>query len=417
MRMGCLVEELAERGHSVLWWGSAFDHFKKEWLYKADTLVALRERVEFFALRGMGYKKNISLSRFLDHRLLSWKFRRLAPSFPAPDVLVASIPPYDLAYEAAVFSSNRSIPYLVDIRDPWPELFVDHCPSFWRGVARFLLGREFRMARKAIFSASMVLSVTEEMLAWGIRCAGREKTGRDRVLGLGFSPLKKGAGGEISSPLKEMAVSWKGKFVVLFLGAISKSHHNPNLLLDAARKTASKNIHFVIAGDGEGFEDIRRQAIGMSNVSLTGWLNRNEIQFVLDLSNVGVCPSSVLLDIPSNKFYCYLFAGLPVVSSFGGEIRELIEKKGVGMTYPPGDVEALVECLNRLWADPVFCRESSQRAMTLFRERFDSRIIYKAFADHIESVAEVGQSHRGEVLPSSQNLNQGKPSGELHLPS
>jgi hypothetical protein len=194
MRMGCLVEELAERGHSVLWWGSAFDHFKKEWLYKADTLVALRERVEFFALRGMGYKKNISLSRFLDHRLLSWKFRRLAPSFPAPDVLVASIPPYDLAYEAAVFSSNRSIPYLVDIRDPWPELFVDHCPSLWRGVARFLLGREFRMVRKAIFSASMVLSVTDEMLAWGIRCAGREKTGRDRVLGLGFSPSEKGGG-------------------------------------------------------------------------------------------------------------------------------------------------------------------------------------------------------------------------------
>lgn len=37
MRTVLLAESLVERRHDVLWWTSAFDHFKKKWIFRTDT--------------------------------------------------------------------------------------------------------------------------------------------------------------------------------------------------------------------------------------------------------------------------------------------------------------------------------------------------------------------------------------------
>jgi hypothetical protein len=66
-----LSDKLIERGHNVLWWISAFDHFKKNWIFKKDTEITLSNGVKVYALKGIGYKKNISLSRYIDHRIIS----------------------------------------------------------------------------------------------------------------------------------------------------------------------------------------------------------------------------------------------------------------------------------------------------------------------------------------------------------
>ena len=37
MRTGALTEVLTSRGHQVVWWTSAFDHFAKRWLWQRTT--------------------------------------------------------------------------------------------------------------------------------------------------------------------------------------------------------------------------------------------------------------------------------------------------------------------------------------------------------------------------------------------
>ncbi|MBL8023936.1 MAG: glycosyltransferase family 4 protein [Elusimicrobia bacterium] len=402
-RTGYLVEKLVERGHRVLWWGSAFDHFKKEWLFNSDQKVSLRSGVEFIALGGRGYKKNISLARFRDHRVLSSKFRSLAPDFDRPDVMVVSTPPYDLAYEAALYANERRIPFLVDVRDPWPDLFVDHFPKPLRWLARFFLMGERRRLQTAVRSATAILSVTEDMLEWGLAHSGRKRTSQDQVLGLGFSTFK-GSDDRVSPRLIEKAGQWNGKFVVLFVGTISPSYHNPAILLKAARLLSSSNLHFVIAGEGEGLETIRSEAKILPNVTVTGWLNRADLQFVLLRSHVGVCPCSVSLEIPTNKFFAYISEGLPVVSSFGGEIRNIIEKEKVGLFYPPGDLGNLVKSLRQLSDDSVFFNLCSKNATRLFHERFNASVIYSRYAERVEALV------RGEMGP---NKGKSHRSGDL----
>jgi len=66
----------------------------------------------------------------------------------------------------------------------------------------------------------------------------------------------------------------------------------------------------------------------------------------------------------------YLWAGLPVVATQGDALAGLIASKGVGLTVPPGDVDALEEALFRILDDEQLnssCRKASSTLADDFR--------------------------------------------------
>jgi glycosyltransferase involved in cell wall biosynthesis len=57
----------------------------------------------------------------------------------------------------------------------------------------------------------------------------------------------------------------------------------------------------------------------------------------------------------------YLWASLPIVATRGDSLAELIEERKLGVTVPPGDVDALEHAISRLLEDDAFaasCREN-----------------------------------------------------------
>ena len=58
----------------------------------------------------------------------------------------------------------------------------------------------------------------------------------------------------------------------------------------------------------------------------------------------------------------YLWAGLPVITTAGDTLADLVEAHGLGLTVPPGDVPALAEAIDRLLGDPVL-RDSCRAAV------------------------------------------------------
>ena len=47
MRTALLADELLAKGHSVIWWTSAFDHIKKKWIFTKDTEVQKKNGLKF----------------------------------------------------------------------------------------------------------------------------------------------------------------------------------------------------------------------------------------------------------------------------------------------------------------------------------------------------------------------------------
>jgi hypothetical protein len=110
MRTAHLAEKLIEKGHSIVWWTSAFDHVKKEWIVRRDTEMTPSPGVKITAMKGTGYSRNMSVSRFIDHRLVAQKFKQLSKRMEKPDIIIASTPPHDLAYQAVQFAKKKLSP-------------------------------------------------------------------------------------------------------------------------------------------------------------------------------------------------------------------------------------------------------------------------------------------------------------------
>jgi len=382
-RMGLLADALLKEGHYVLWWAGAFDHFKKTWFFDRDTFVKINDRFEIFALKGIGYQKNISLSRFIDHRIIAYKFKRYAPKMPLPDIIVAASPSYDLAYQAVIFAKKNAIPAIVDIRDEWPELFLNFFPRKIRGIAKIFLYNEFRMFKEAVSNANALVSMMHRLLNYGLKYAGRAQGPNDRVFYLGYNrtpPCR-----EIPPKLSFLE-NLKNKFVVTFIGTFC--HNNdPSILVECARELQGKEIHFVIAGDGELFPKIEAQSKGLKNLSLPGWLKSEEISTLLRYSHISVCPTPLPREAFPNKIFVYLSGGLPIISSFQGELREVIEKYQIGFYYHPNDKEELINCILKLYNDRELHRRFSENARKLFEEMFDAEKIYKEYANFIGQMA------------------------------
>jgi glycosyltransferase involved in cell wall biosynthesis len=385
-----LADKLLSRSHSVVFFASAFDHFRKEWVYETDTDIMLAENYRLIAIKGNGYKKNISLKRFIDHRKIARKFSALTSDsaghrLKKPDVIVVSSPPHDLAYRAVRYARRNSIPILVDIRDEWPELFLNYVPGFMRGFFRVIFGYEFYMFRYAAKHATGIISMMNPLLEWGLKYANRQREKSDAVFYLGTK--KPGSKpGSADAFMKRFNIP-PGKFLVTFIGTFV-SNNDPAVLVDCASMLKEKDIHFVLAGDGELLPVVKNKAKNLASITFTGWLNRDDISALLSVSDVGVCPSSLPRDAFPNKAFTYLANGVPVLTSFSGDLKEVIEENNAGFCYLPSKAEELAECILKLFEDKQLRKTQSENATRIFNEMFDAEKIYESYASHVEMVAE-----------------------------
>jgi len=71
----------------------------------------------------------------------------------------------------------------------------------------------------------------------------------------------------------------------------------------------------------------------------------------------------------------YLWAGLPVVTTRGDALAELVQARGLGLTVPPGDVAALESALERLLTDAELVASCRRAAAELVPELVWSRAV------------------------------------------
>ena len=393
-RTGILAGFLVRRGHEVLWWTSAYDHMRKSHRVAEDTFVSLAENYRMAMLHSCGYRRNISLARLADHRGLARKFSALAPREPAPDVILSSMPTIELSREAVRYARSRRIPVVLDIRDLWPDIFVDSVPVWARLPARLLLSPLFRDLREACGGATAVIGITDPMKEWGIRYAGRSKTGPDRSFPLGYEDRS------LHPEEREKALRfWNGfgigadprEFLVCFFGTIGRQF-DLETVIEAARslEAGPRRFRFVLCGDGEMLPRYREMAGGATSVVFPGWVGAAEIWTLMRAARMGLAPYRNSEDFRSslpNKAIEYLSAGLPLASSLTGELERLLAGNGCGVTYTEGDAESLAATLVELYDDGPRLAEMAARASALYRRKFTAERVYGDLCDYLENMA------------------------------
>jgi glycosyltransferase involved in cell wall biosynthesis len=397
-RTGCLGQFLADRGHEVTWWTSTFDHMRKRHWFDANTTVQVGEKHQIRLLHGCGYRSNVSLARFRDHRQVAAQFARMAAAETTqPDIIVAALPTIELCRESVEYGRPRGIPVVLDMRDMWPDIFVDVAPRPARPLARLLLTSLFRQARRAIAGATAVTGITEAFVDWGLKRGRRIRSNLDRAFPMGYvsAALPK-------DRLRAAEEFWDARgirddgrcWAAVFFGTIGRQF-DMTTVLQAARRllAAGKPVRFVLCGRGDRLEHYQKMAADLPNVEFPGWVDAAAIHVLMRRAAVGLDPLPDRYDFLAsinNKAVEYLSAGLPVVSSPSrGVLAELLKCERCGQSYECGDSSALAEILLRLHDSPETLQAMSRSANSLFQNSFAAEMVYGQMEEHLRGITAI----------------------------
>lgn len=399
-----LAATLLERGHSVTLWTSAYDHIRKQWReewFNGD--VKFWEMPNGLCVRfmkGCGYRKNIGPRRLADHILAARDFRRQAATLPSPDIAIASLPDHITAAAMVDYGKVAGFPVIVDVRDKWPDIFVDYAPAALKPFVRAGLARESARARNALANAEALVTMMQSMLDWGLAKANRAAIADDRIFYLATMEANTAQ----QSPISDLAPEHQyllneanGKTIFSFVGTFNKTQH-PSLILDALEQLVDQKafdpsaIAVMIGGDGVGADAVRRRIDRLPFAHYLGWMRPLEMRALLARTDVGLLPMNFASEAFNNKAFAYLASGLPILNCADGDLARLIATTDIGMNLPAGDSQALAEAIKALATNPTRVQQLKARARIVFDSEFDQRKIYNDYADHVETIARRGRT-------------------------
>lgn len=384
-RGGMLADALVDAGHDVTWWTSTFDHSHKRHRHPTHHTVELRPGLTVRMLHGPAYRRNVSLARIRHNhsvsRILASEWRRTPPDL---DLLFVCIPLHELAKEALGFGRKHGTPVVLDVRDPWPEGYLQLVPPIFRPLVRAGLVMAFRRARANFRSADAVVAVSLSYLTWAQQLGQRQDNHWDAVFPIGYPEESL-----LPAAKERRTFGPSGAFLVAFVGTFGAGY-DLETVISAAKLLARTDprVHFVLAGDGDSRDSLIRLAAGESNVEMPGWISQDDVSSLLEQAAAGLVAyrSDAIQTLP-NKPFEYWAAGLPIISSLSGELETLIETEGVGISYLSGDAESLAAAIRRLANHGDDRRLMAQRALSLFQERFAASKVYPHLVRHLEGVA------------------------------
>lgn len=393
-RAGYLANFLVDHGHNVTWWTSTFDHFHKRHLFKHDTKILLNGRFCIKLLHGSGYKRNVSLARILDHKQIAFKFARSALNGSPPDIILCSLPTLELSVAAVHYGKINSVPVVIDIRDLWPDVFLDVCPKPFQPLAQLILYPMRRNARKACAGATAITGPTKAYVNWGLMQGQREHSPNDISFSFGYPRM-------IASErnIRKGLAYWKLKglstngsdTIICFFGTIGRQF-DLDTVINAAKLLLNDmiSIRLVLCGAGDKLEYYKNISKNMSNILFPGWVGPSEIQALMEISSIGLAPyretKNFLFNIP-NKVAEYLSGGLPIALSLDkGVLSDLIYEKNCGFSYAGNHIE-----LTKLLKDLIVCPERmktlSNNAKRVFEDMFDADKVYGEMMNYLQELA------------------------------
>lgn len=389
LRYGVLTKSLVGYGHEVVWWTSNFSHAAKKHICDGDIEIYI-DGVLLKILKGPGYKRNISYRRIKHQRRFAERFYQLSNESKAPDLIISSIPTLEVATRAIHFGKKHNVPVLVDIRDEWPDEFVDLAPRCLKWLARLVFSSSYRRMEYICKNATGILAMSQRQLNYGLSFANRQQTKTDRVFPHGYclKPVDEKKMNDAEKWWKKVGVN-EGAFLCCFFGKVGNFFNLDTVIKAADILSKEFNIQFVLCGDGSRLGRYKKLASDVNSVIFPGWVDAPKIAALMKLSDVGLAPYSTntRMSLP-NKVFEYFAGGIPVVSSIQGEITHFLKEYHCGITYDPNSVESLCNAIRQLHASEDLRKSMGRNGRKLLEERFTTEYIFKEFNEHIITVVE-----------------------------
>src|SRR5262249_26105180 len=291
-----------------------------------------------------------TLPRLLNY--FSFMFTSAARSIfmKRPDIVVCTSPPLTIGL-AAWFAARRfGVPFLLEIRDLWPEAAIELGYLKNPRVRRAAYALESFLYSRAAKIVSVSEGMREDLLKRGIPASRCEVicNGVDIQL---FAPARvEESPNEVVSALQR-----DGNIVGVYLGTIS-AYHGVDCMLDLLEKLRNEpRIQFVFAAGGSALEDLEREvrARGLQNATFLPAPSRKQMPSVIsaaDFCLAFVKPGPFSRWLLSSKVFMYMSCGRPVFAAAVGETARVIHEAQAGIVEDasPGGISRLAQSISRV---------------------------------------------------------------------
>lgn len=284
------------------------------------------------------------------------------------DLVMGTSPPIFQAVSAWLVALLRRKPFLLEIRDLWPEFAIDmgvlRNPALvW--LSRWLEGFLYARATHLLVNSPAYRAY---LINRGITAT------KISLIANGVDPdmfTPEAAGNAIRQ-------RWQlgSHFVVTYAGALGIANDIPIVLQAAAQLRDQDQIRFLIVGDGKerAALEVQAQQMQLANVLFAGPQPKSAMLDILAASDVCI---AILQNIPlfrttyPNKVFDYMAAGRPTLLAIDGVIREVIEAANGGVFVPPGDATALATAVLSLSHDRENTRAIGKSARAYVVKHFN----------------------------------------------
>jgi glycosyltransferase involved in cell wall biosynthesis len=346
------------------WWAT-------EWL---DGIRVLRCWLYAVPNRGVGRRGLDHLSFMLTAVLLG--LPRLGPV----DVVIASSPTLFSALAAWLIARIRRVPFVLEVRDLWPEAIVD------LGLMRPgpLVSVLERLAHFLYHQADRVVVVThrfaERLQAQGVPTQKLAviPNGADTRL---FSPALNGG-----ATRADLGIG--SRFVVAYVGSHGLSH-GLDVVLDAA--AIQPEVTYLLVGDGADRDRLvaERARRRLENVVMRPSVQKAEVPGLYAAADACLVP---LRDVPlfesfvPSKLFEVLAAGRPVIGAVRGEARDILARSGGALLVDPERGDQLAEAVDRLRTDPTLRTELARNGRAFAEQHYDRDALAARYLDLLHEV-------------------------------
>lgn len=385
MRGMSISDALVRRGHTVLFITTAFDHAEKHHRTRHVRRVFLPSGLGIMFVGSPGYKRNIGLGRLIDHAVLARRARKAVCGLVPPHVAFIGYPPIEVAWTVSRLLNRMGVPFIIDVKDQWPTIFVDAIPLRLRRIGRMFLHPYFLIARKALRGATGLSAMSESFLDWALIFAGRARSSSDVV-----APFTR----SITPGSTAVSEPRSSRSVVLLATNIESASYNLNGMREACEylSNTAPDVEIVVTGKTPSDSFIDRVFGSGNNVRFTGMLDSVAVASILREAHFTLAPyernDAFERSLP-NKVIESLMYGVPVVSTLRGETEGLMVKYDCGLVYEPTEKTSLTSVIDDIVAD-TRCYERLRKGAERASQLFDHDENYGRLAKHLEGLVSRG---------------------------
>jgi glycosyltransferase involved in cell wall biosynthesis len=387
-RVHALTKHWVEQGHEVTVVtcvpnvpdGVVYEGYKNR-LYQKEVINGVNViRIWTFLAPNKGTVRRIAnYISYMSSAILSTLFIK------RHDVMIATSPQFFCGWAGVLlkYLSLKRIPFVLEIRDIWPESIVAVGSGMPAPVIKILECMEKLMYRAADKIVTVGVGYQQRLIEKGVP--------EDKI-----SIIMNGVDSDIFHPQdasSELLDKWglRDKFVCSYIGTVGMAC-GLNVVLDTAAKLKENNrndIVFMIVGDGASRNDLENEARArnLDNVIFTGRQPKDMVPAFLASSDaclVHLKKTDLFTTVMPSKIFEAAGMARPIIIGVKGPATEIVLQASAGLEIEPEDVDSLLETVNKMADSPDLCKTLGLSGFNNIASKFDRKELSEKYLKLID---------------------------------